>query len=272
MNLLINEPPLQVLPSLAVMVGLNKSIFLQQLHYRLLISRRTSEGFSWVCQTAEEWQEKEFPFWSVSTVKRIIKELEEDEYIVSTSKLNKMKMDRTKWYRINVEKMKELGQTQRNSIVSDCDNGTVQNDTNVSVTLNQSHCVKMTRPITKEYKSIKKNVEKNLDGISQIINYLNERTGKNFQTKTKATQQHINARFREGYTLEEFKAVIDVKTKQWLNDEKMNSYLRPSTLFIPENFENYLNETDLRRNGAAKAQNTQKAKPQAPQLDFSKGE
>ena len=53
--------------------------------------------------------------------------------------------------------------------------------------------------------------------------------------------KNINARLKEGHTLEDFKAVIDKKTKQWLNDEKMSSYLRPMTLFGTK-FESYLNE------------------------------
>ena len=43
------------------------------------------------------------------------------------------------------------------------------------------------------------------------------------------------------HTLEEFKIVIDKKTKQWLNDEKMCKFLRPETLFGTK-FESYLNQ------------------------------
>lgn len=44
MNLLINESPLQVLPSLAIQVGLTEAILLQQLHFRSLISNNTRDG------------------------------------------------------------------------------------------------------------------------------------------------------------------------------------------------------------------------------------
>ena len=121
--------------------------------------------------------------------------------------------------------------------------------------------------ITKEIKSTKKSiVESDLDIISQVIDYLNRKTGKSFKATSKATERFIIARLNEGHNLDDFKAVIDVKAKQWLNDQQMNSYLRPSTLFSPTNFENYLNEAPA----AKPAQNP--VAYQAPVLDFGKGE
>lgn len=73
-----------------------------------------------------------------------------------------------------------------------------------------------------------------------IIAYLNEKAGTGFKASAKATQSLINGRWREGYTLEEFKAVIDAKVADWKNDPKMNEYLRPKTLFAASNFEGYL--------------------------------
>ena len=75
-----------------------------------------------------------------------------------------------------------------------------------------------------------------------IITYLNEKADRNFSPTNKTTQSQINARMNEGRTVEDFKAVIDLKVEQWKNDDKMSTYLRPSTLFSPKNFENYVNE------------------------------
>lgn len=74
-----------------------------------------------------------------------------------------------------------------------------------------------------------------------IIGYLNEKTGKSFTAQTQDTRSKIRARWREGFRVVDFKHVIDVKTEQWLNDEKMYPYLRPKTLF-GTNFEGYLQE------------------------------
>lgn len=74
-----------------------------------------------------------------------------------------------------------------------------------------------------------------------IIDYLNEKVGTRYRSASKNTRSHINARLKEGYTLDDFKTVIDKKTKEWLNDRKMSKYLRPETLFGSK-FEGYLNE------------------------------
>lgn len=106
-KLLINENPLQVLPSLAKAIGLNEAIFLQQLHYFLRISKNRADGRSWVYNTIKDWQ-AEFSFWSLKTVQRTIESLEEIGLVLSTDKFNKIKMDKTKWYSIDYEKLSEI--------------------------------------------------------------------------------------------------------------------------------------------------------------------
>ena len=76
---------------------------------------------------------------------------------------------------------------------------------------------------------------------SEIIEYLNERCNTAFKANSKSTQSHINARFSEGYTLDDFKTVIDKKSAEWLSDPKMSKFLRPETLF-GNKFESYLNQ------------------------------
>lgn len=76
----------------------------------------------------------------------------------------------------------------------------------------------------------------------EIIDYLNEKTGKRFKSGTDATKRVIRARFKEGNSLDDFKAVIDVKAAEWIGDSKMEDYLRPSTLFGTK-FEGYLNQS-----------------------------
>jgi len=87
-----------------------------------------------------------------------------------------------------------------------------------------------------------------LSSVKEIISFLNEKSGKNFNHKTKATIAHIKARFAEGWTLEEFKKVITIKCEKWMPDPKMNDYIRPETLFGTK-FESYLNEYSQKRPG-----------------------
>ena len=102
------------------------------------------------------------------------------------------------------------------------------------------------RPYTKRTKPKTKPKTKKIDNAllaqaaAQIIGHLNEQTGANYRSESKATQTKIHARMAEGYTVEDFVAVIDKKCAEWLDDPKMRAYLRPETLFGTK-FESYLN-------------------------------
>ncbi|WP_404987889.1 conserved phage C-terminal domain-containing protein [Clostridium culturomicium] len=74
--------------------------------------------------------------------------------------------------------------------------------------------------------------------ISEIIDYLNKATGKKFKPDTKVTERYITVRLKEGFTLEDFKAVIDNMVYNWTGT-RFQQYLAPSTLFGSK-FETYL--------------------------------
>jgi uncharacterized phage protein (TIGR02220 family) len=79
------------------------------------------------------------------------------------------------------------------------------------------------------------------DKTKTIIGYLNEKTDSHYKATTPKTKRLVQARLKEGFTVDDFKTVIDKKTATWMNDNKMNKYLRPLTLFGTK-FEDYLNE------------------------------
>ena len=107
-RLIIEEPPLQVLPTLAAKIGLNEAIALQQLYYLLRdprFGKRIAEQ-QWIFNTYEQWQATYFPFWSVATIKRVFTNL-------ATAKLIECcqpegRLSRRKYYRINRERLNEL--------------------------------------------------------------------------------------------------------------------------------------------------------------------
>ena len=74
----------------------------------------------------------------------------------------------------------------------------------------------------------------------EIVDYLNTVCGTGYRSSSKATQRLISARLHEGFTVEDFKAVIRTKHSEWANDVKMRKFLRPETLFGTK-FESYLN-------------------------------
>jgi uncharacterized phage protein (TIGR02220 family) len=84
--------------------------------------------------------------------------------------------------------------------------------------------------------------EESLNLADEILSYLNERSNSTY-TKNKANMDCIGARIKDGYTISDFKRVIDKKCQQWLGTEQQK-YLRPITLFQASKFENYLNEPE----------------------------
>lgn len=104
-KLLIDDKPVMVLPKLAIAIGLNEAIVLQQVHYWLETyesadkSDHYHDGKWWVYNTKEEWTAN-FPWWSENTIWRALTNLR-DLGILTTGNYNKKGYDRTLWYTIN---------------------------------------------------------------------------------------------------------------------------------------------------------------------------
>ncbi len=119
-----------------------------------------------------------------------------------------------------------------------------QKDLTLPVTLRND-----TEEELEEEKEKEKEKESTIIPYKKIIEHLNNKTGKKFSHKSSANQKLIKARFNEDYTLEDFIRVIDIKTNEWINDEKMKKYLKPDTLFRTSNFDKYLNQEDITDKG-----------------------
>ena len=78
----------------------------------------------------------------------------------------------------------------------------------------------------------------------EIIEYLNMKTGSKFKATTKPYIQAIRSRLKEGYTVNDFKTVIDKKCREW-KGTKLEKYLTPKTLFAPSHFDTYLNSNEM---------------------------
>lgn len=79
--------------------------------------------------------------------------------------------------------------------------------------------------------------------LKAIVDHLNAKVGSRYTTKNKQLRGYVHARLGEGFTVGDFLTVIDTKAAKWRDDPKMRDYLRPSTLFAPSHFEEYLNES-----------------------------
>jgi len=101
------------------------------------------------------------------------------------------------------------------------------------------------RLTTNKNEKNEKNEKKN-KYISEIINHLNVVCGTFYKTTTKKTEELINVRIKEGFSVDDFKKVIDIKFKEWSTDDKFCKFLRPETLFSNK-FESYLNQLNKKK-------------------------
>ncbi|CAH2714773.1 hypothetical protein BACCIP111895_01949 [Neobacillus rhizosphaerae] len=239
-RMLIKENPVIIVPSLAVKIGLNEAVVLQQVHFWLTISKHKYEGKRWVYNTYLDWQ-KQLPFWSVSTIKRTIHSLERQGYLISGN-WNVVKLDQTKWYTIDYLKLEELEECQ-----TELPTGQFDFPPNQTEPVNSSNEAAEQTSLNQAIPEISSEIptEKKTP-VVEIINYLNAKTRTDYKPSTHKTQEMIRARIREGFTVEDFKKVIDSKAAEWLHDPRMSKYLRPATLFGTK-FESYLNQKSYKK-------------------------
>lgn len=106
MTILFKKSYLTINTELARVIGLNQAIILQQIHFWLREKKNLVDGKYWVYNSITQWQ-KQFPFFSESTIKRTFKTLKNIGVIV-VGEYNKDKRDKTNWYSINYEKLTEI--------------------------------------------------------------------------------------------------------------------------------------------------------------------
>lgn len=114
-SLLIDEFPLVLLPSLAAVIGLNEAIVIQQIHYWSRHATTVHDGHKWVYNTAEDWN-KQFPFWSLNTVRNILNSLREKGLVIA-QKLSDNKHDHTLYYRIDHDALGSVIQQNREKVL-----------------------------------------------------------------------------------------------------------------------------------------------------------
>ena len=253
MSLLINEPPLMVLPSLAAELGTaDEAIVLQQLHYWLQRSNNARDGHKWVYNSMNDWL-KQFPW--IKSRKRLTRYFDdlESRGLVVTGNYNKAAFDKTKWYRIDYDALsvleKRLGQNDPTS-ESNRPNGEGQND---PIEEEES-----TQPIPIDYQETTQKTTTRDKGQAQpaqpsiaaqrreVVEYLNQKTGKHFKPNADGNKRIIEPRLKEGYTVDEMKKVIDNMYSLWhgvtfRNGELGDNYLKPETLFRSSKIDGYLN-------------------------------
>lgn len=203
--------------------------------------RHEHDGLYWTYNTVSAFEEL-FPYLTRSAIKTAIKKLVDAGYLVSGS-FNKSAYDRTKWYAVTeqaeAEKDHSIGQNSPMELLESA-NQLAENSHSYISTGKDSGDNTVELPSGGSDSGV-------AEKASEIVAYLNEAVGKSFSPKAKLTRDYISGRLSEGYTVDDFKRVIDNKVAQWKGDPKWSQYLQPSTLFAPSHFDEYLNQVPPRK-------------------------
>jgi len=151
-------------------------------------------------------------------------------------------MPMKRYFRINFQKIEELVfKKDSKNLKSSIEENEKQGFKNFeSKDLKNSNACIEKISNNKELNNNNLNKELNNNIYKETVDYLNEKAGTKYKSSSKNTTKHIKARLNDGYTLEDFKIVIDKKCSEWLNTD-MEKYLCPDTLFGSK-FEKYLNQ------------------------------
>lgn len=210
--------------------GLGKAIVVNQLNYWLNINEKAhhnyKDGYYWLYFSYSNWIKEDFKFWSVKTLQRILTSLENCGVVVSTSEYNKWKIDNTKWYRIDYERLQEIidmvyerdcasGQVDQ-TVETDCPDGQVNLTRPLPEITNRDYITENTNTISPtELNSFSKEKGKNTSpmGLNSSISKRNKKGGENNPDKWIATKTHIEICMeRNGHSKESFETaeVIEI--------------------------------------------------------------
>lgn len=228
--------------------GILEAILLENIYYWIKKNEANNKHFYdekyWTYNSRKAFAEI-FPYASEKQIRTALEKLIKNGLII-TGNYNQDGRDRTLWYSLTDRGISLFLKRQ-------------MQQTNESDTLAQEgEPLPDNKPdILPPYIPPKGETKENAkELIEQIIDYLNNKGGTSFRSTNKQTVQLINARIRQGYTLDDFKDVIWYCYCEWVqepfkfkNGKMSDTYFRPSTLFRETNFENYLQEYRKSING-----------------------
>lgn len=142
-KLITDEAPLVIPPSLAVRIGLVEATILQQIHYYVQKSNNIIDGFRWVYNTYQQWQEQ-FPFLSLRSIRRAITNLE-DLKLIRSERMEAKNWYQRKWYTVCYETLEALISPK----CPDWTNGVVQSGHFDSSNLDTSYTKTSTKDLLK---------------------------------------------------------------------------------------------------------------------------
>ena len=210
--LLFDEQPIVFDRTLAREIGDRHATVLQQVHYWIEVNRKKKnkevykDGYYWTYRSIKKWHEEEFDYLSFSTVRRTFDDLIEDGYLI-TGEYNKFGADRTKWYRVNKDKISKLYEKITNEKhLSNMTNANAQNEQMEMSKMSSSEMLKMSQPIQENNKRLNKEnisshqLNNNIIYVNQNekVNELNDSKNINDKSFRKYNTQYFKDSF--GYS------------------------------------------------------------------------
>lgn len=205
--------------------------------------------------------------WSKTKIRNFLKLLEKDKMILKISDKKKTTIIIENYSDYQDKRTIEEPHGDHTETTERPQENTNKNVKNIK---NDKEC-KEDIPICDKDEKISNEKPKKETIYEPVISYLNQKTNKAYKANTKKTKDLIDARVNEGFALEDFTKVIDIKTTEWLNDTNMEKFLRPETLF-GNKFESYLNQkvTAIKPQQTAKPNKFHNFDSQMQNLDLEK--
>lgn len=224
--LLFDEQPIVFDRTLAREIGDRHATVLQQVHYWIEVNRKKKnkevykDGYYWTYRSIKKWHEEEFDYLSFSTVRRTFDDLIEDGYLI-TGEYNKFGADRTKWYRVNKDKISKLYEKITNEKhLSNMTNANAQNEQMEMSKMSSSEMLKMSQPIQENNKRLnKENISSHQSNNNIIYVNQNEKVNELNDSKNindKSFRKYNTQYFRDSFGYSRVSKNKQVELGKWI--------------------------------------------------------
>lgn len=224
--LLFDEQPIVFDRTLAREIGDRHATVLQQVHYWIEVNRKNKnkdvykDGYYWTYRSIKKWHEEEFDYLSFSTVRRTFDDLIEDGYLI-TGEYNKFGADRTKWYRVNKDKISKLYEKITNEKhLLNMTNANAQNEQMEKSKMSSSEMLKMSQPIQENNKRLnKENISSHQSNNNIIYVNQNEKMNELNDSKNindKSFRKYNTQYFRDSFGYSRVSKNKQVELDKWI--------------------------------------------------------
>lgn len=224
--LLFDEQPIVFDRTLAREIGDRHATVLQQVHYWIEVNRKKKnkevykDGYYWTYRSIKKWHEEEFDYLSFSTVRRTFDDLIGDGYLI-TGEYNKFGADRTKWYRVNKDKISKLYEKITNEKhLSNMTNANAQNEQMEMSKMSSSEMLKMSQPIQENNKRLnKENISSHQSNNNIIYVDQNEKVNELNDSKNindKSFRKYNTQYFRDSFGYSRVSKNKQVELDKWI--------------------------------------------------------